>query len=40
MSTGRPLALLDEAMVKKVEAPNPRNSFHCRRSAKRCTSRP
>ena len=26
MSTGRPLALLDEAMVKKVEAPNPRNS--------------
>ncbi|MBC7436850.1 MAG: class II aldolase/adducin family protein [Bdellovibrionales bacterium] len=26
MSTGRPLALLDEATVKKVEAPNPRNS--------------
>jgi ribulose-5-phosphate 4-epimerase/fuculose-1-phosphate aldolase len=26
MSAGRPLALLDEAMVKRVEAPNPRNS--------------
>jgi ribulose-5-phosphate 4-epimerase/fuculose-1-phosphate aldolase len=26
MSTGRPLALLDEGMVEKVEAPNPRNS--------------
>ena len=26
MSTGRPLALLDEAMVKRVEAPNPHNS--------------
>lgn len=26
MSTGQPLSLLDEAMVKKVEAPNPRNS--------------
>ena len=26
MSTGRPLALLDEAMVKRVEAPNPNNS--------------
>ncbi|MFC5499291.1 class II aldolase/adducin family protein [Caenimonas terrae] len=26
MSTGRPLAVLDEAMVKRVEAPNPRNS--------------
>ena len=26
MSTGRPLALLDETMVKRVEAPNPRNS--------------
>lgn len=26
MSTGRPLALLDDEMVRKVEAPNPRNS--------------
>ena len=26
MSTGRPLALLEETLVKKVEAPNPRNS--------------
>jgi len=26
MSTGRPLAVLDEEMVKKVERPNPRNS--------------
>lgn len=26
MSTGQPLALLDEDMVKKVEAPNPNNS--------------
>ena len=26
MSTGQPLALLDDEMVKKVEAPNPRNS--------------
>ena len=26
MSTGRPLALLDEGLVKMVEAPNPRNS--------------
>ena len=26
MSTGRPLAVLDEAMVKRVETPNPRNS--------------
>lgn len=26
MSTGRPLAVLDEAMVKRVERPNPRNS--------------
>jgi ribulose-5-phosphate 4-epimerase/fuculose-1-phosphate aldolase len=26
MSTGRPLAVLDEAMVRKVEAPNPHNS--------------
>jgi ribulose-5-phosphate 4-epimerase/fuculose-1-phosphate aldolase len=26
MSAGRPLAVLDEAMVKRVEAPNPRNS--------------
>jgi ribulose-5-phosphate 4-epimerase/fuculose-1-phosphate aldolase len=26
MSTGRPLALLDEATGKKVEAPNPNNS--------------
>ncbi|MBC5768203.1 class II aldolase/adducin family protein [Ramlibacter albus] len=26
MSTGRPLAVLDEGMVKKVDAPNPRNS--------------
>ncbi len=26
MSTGRPLAVLDEAMVQRVEAPNPRNS--------------
>jgi ribulose-5-phosphate 4-epimerase/fuculose-1-phosphate aldolase len=26
MSTGRPLALLDEAMVARVAAPNPRNS--------------
>jgi ribulose-5-phosphate 4-epimerase/fuculose-1-phosphate aldolase len=26
MSTGRPLAVLDEDMVKKVEAPNPNNS--------------
>ena len=26
MSTGRPLALLDEVMVRKVESPNPRNS--------------
>lgn len=26
MSTGQPLAVLDEAMVMKVEAPNPRNS--------------
>jgi ribulose-5-phosphate 4-epimerase/fuculose-1-phosphate aldolase len=26
MSTGRPLAVLDDAMVAKVEAPNPRNS--------------
>lgn len=26
MSTGRPLAVLDEAMVRKVETPNPRNS--------------
>src|SRR5215217_2755732 len=26
MSTGRPLALLDDAMVKRVETPNPRNS--------------
>ncbi|GAC1526189.1 MAG: aldolase [Ramlibacter sp.] len=26
MSTGRPLAVLDEEMVKKVETPNPRNS--------------
>jgi ribulose-5-phosphate 4-epimerase/fuculose-1-phosphate aldolase len=26
MSTGRPLAVLEEAMVKRVETPNPRNS--------------
>jgi ribulose-5-phosphate 4-epimerase/fuculose-1-phosphate aldolase len=26
MSTGRPLALLDEATVEKVSRPNPRNS--------------
>ena len=26
MSTGRPLAVLDEAMVNRVETPNPRNS--------------
>lgn len=26
MSTGRPLAVLDEDMVRKVETPNPRNS--------------
>ena len=26
MSTGRPLAVLDDAMVRKVETPNPRNS--------------
>lgn len=26
MSTGRPLAVLDEAMVERVERPNPRNS--------------
>jgi ribulose-5-phosphate 4-epimerase/fuculose-1-phosphate aldolase len=26
MSTGRPLAVLEETMVKRVEAPNPRNS--------------
>lgn len=26
MSTGRPLALLDEEMVKRVEAPNPHNT--------------
>ena len=26
MSTGRPLALLEEVMVERVETPNPRNS--------------
>jgi hypothetical protein len=26
MSTGRPLAVLDEAMERKVERPNPHNS--------------
>jgi hypothetical protein len=26
MSTGRPLAILDDAMVQRVERPNPRNS--------------
>jgi hypothetical protein len=26
MSTGRPLAFLEEAMVQRVDRPNPRNS--------------